>query len=191
MTTLQKLEELIYIGFKETDRKWQETDRKLAEANAQFTAWLQQLSQETDRKIGEITGKWSRFVEGLVAPGAVRLFTERGIRVTGVAQRVKRQKNGETMEIDVLATNGEYAVLVEAKSTLGVDDVKEHLARLGKFSQFFPEYKDHKVIGAVAGIVIDEDADKFAYRQGLFVITQSGETVKILNDEKFRPKVWS
>jgi hypothetical protein len=53
-----------------------------------------------------------------------------------------------------------------------------------------PEYADRKVIGAVAGIVIDEDADKFAYRNGLFVMAQSGEAVKILNDEQFRPKHW-
>jgi hypothetical protein len=61
---------------------------------------------------------------------------------------------------------------------------------LKQFKPFFPEYADRKVIGAVAGIVIDEDADQFAYRQGLFVIAQSGEAVKILNDEQFRPKHW-
>jgi len=36
--------------------------------------------------------------------------------------------------------------------------------------------------------VIDGGADKFAYRQGLFVIAQKGENVKILNDKKFIPK---
>jgi len=36
----------------------------------------------------------------------------------------------------------------------------------------------------------EEDADKFAYRQGFFVIGQTGETVRILNDKKFKPKVW-
>ncbi|HID57281.1 TPA: DUF3782 domain-containing protein, partial [Candidatus Poribacteria bacterium] len=44
--------------------------------------------------------------------------------------------------------------------------------------------------GAVAGIVIEEEADKFAYRNGLFVIGQSGQAAKILNDEKFRPRFW-
>lgn len=68
---------------------------------------------------------------------------------------------------------------------------KEHITRLGKFAVFFPEYQDRKIIGAVAGIDIVEDADKFADRNGLFVIAQSGETVIILNDEKFQPKVWS
>ena len=38
-----------------------------------------------------------------------------------------------------------------------------------------------------SGIVIEE-ANKFAYRQGLFVIGQTGETVKILNDKTFKPK---
>ena len=44
-------------------------------------------------------------------------------------------------------------------------------------------------MGAVAGIVIDEGTDKYAYRQGLFVIGQTGEMVRILNDEKFKPKI--
>jgi hypothetical protein len=54
----------------------------------------------------------------------------------------------------------------------------------------FLKYKNKKALGAVAGIVIDEGADRHAYRQGLFVIAQSGETVKILNDAKFEPKTW-
>ena len=180
MTTLEKLEELIYIGFKETDKKWQET-----------LAQLDRLTKDTDRKIGDLSDKWGKFVEGIVAPAAVRLFNERGIVVTGFAQRVKRQHGEEGIEIDILATNGDYAVAIEVKSTLGVEDVKEHLARLQRFPVFFPEYRQHKLIGAVAGINIIEEADKFAYRQGLFIIAQSGETVTILNDTKFQPKIWT
>ncbi len=65
-----------------------------------------------------------------------------------------------------------------------------NIERLKKFKTFFPEYADRKVVGAVAGIVIDEKADTFAYRQGFFVIVQSGEIVTILNDEKFQPKLY-
>ena len=35
-----------------------------------------------------------------------------------------------------------------------------------------------------------QELDRFAYRQGLFVIGQTGETVKILNDKTFKPKIW-
>jgi len=34
------------------------------------------------------------------------------------------------------------------------------------------------VVGAVTGIVIEEGADRYAYRQGLFVIGQTDENVK-------------
>ena len=179
MTTLEKLEELVYVGFKETDKKWQET-----------IARMDKLSRETDKKIGDLTGQWGHFVEGLVAPAVVRLFSERDIVVTDFARQVERQRGDEGIEIDIFAKNGEYVVLIEVKSTVGVDDVNEHLERLGKFSRFFPEYQDLKVVGAVAGIVIPKNVARFAYQKGLFVIAQSGETVKILNDEKFKPKVW-
>jgi len=42
----------------------------------------------------------------------------------------------------------------------------------------------------VGGIAIDEESDKYAYKKGLFVIVESGENVKILNDKKFKPAVW-
>jgi len=183
--TVQEMEQgfqKIWKLFEETDARFKETDAKFKETRATL--------EKTDKKIDALTGKWSKFVEGLVAPAVVKMFADRGIEVIGISQRVKRSKNGDGIEIDLLAINGEYAILIEAKSTLGVDDIKEHIERLGKFAAFFPEYQDRKVIGAVAGIDIDEGADKFGYRNGLFVIAQSGETVKILNDRKFTPKVW-
>lgn len=80
--------------------------------------------------------------------------------------------------------------VIEVKSTLSVDDVNEHLQSLSEFKFFFPEYADRKVVGAVAGIVIDKGAGGCAYQSGLFVVGHSGETVKILNDEKFVPRTW-
>lgn len=193
MTTLEKLEELIYVGFKETDKKWQETDRKwqeLREESERQWRETRELIKQTDKKIGDLTGKWGQFVEGLVAPSALRLFAERGIYLTRVEQHITDQRGDEGIEIDIFAKNGEYAVLIEVKSTLSVDDVNEHLERMEKFARFFPEYKDLKAVGAVAGIVVPKDVARFAYKQGLFVIAQSGETVKLLNDQKFKPKVW-
>ncbi len=182
MTTIEKLEKLIYEGFKDTDRKFQETDKEIKEMTAQF--------KESKKMVDALTGKWGSFVEGLLIPAVQRLFQERGIVVNQVFHRAEARKNGKQMEIDILAVNAEYVVLVEAKSTLSVDDVNEHLERLANFKTFFPRYDDCKVIGAVAGIVIEQSADRYAYKKGLFVIAQSGEMVKILNDEQFQPVYW-
>lgn len=45
-------------------------------------------------------------------------------------------------------------------------------------------------MGAVAAMVIPEDVARYAYKKGLFVITQSGEVMTILNDEQFEPKIF-
>jgi len=165
----------IWALFRELAKRQEETDKEI------------RLVNET---VNALTGKWGRFVEGLVAPGAVRMFKDRGIEVKQVYTRARSQQDGEEMEIDVLVVNEEYVIAIEVKSTLKVENVNEHIEKLRRFREFFPRFKDSKLIGAVAGIVIEEEADKYAYRQGLFVIGQTGETVRILNDEKFKPNEW-
>lgn len=181
--------EKIWKLFEETDRRFKETARRFKETDRQFKETSREL-KEIGKRVDGLSSKWGRFVEGLLTPAVERLFSERGITVEKVSQRLKAHKNGETMEIDIMIINREYVVLVEAKSTLSVDNVNEHLDKLARFKSFFPEYADRKVIGAVAGIVIDEGVDRYAYKSGLFVIGQSGETAKSLNDKKFIPRSW-
>lgn len=175
--------------FRETDRRFKETDRRFQETDRQFKETDRKL-QQTDKKIDALTGKWGRFVEGLVLPAAKKIFRDRGILIEKVSPRMNAQKNGDALEIDVLGVGENYAVMIEVKSTLSVDDVKEHLRDLSRFKTFFPEYADRKLLGAVAGIVIEEHVSRYAYQQGLFVIAQSGDAVQIINDAKFRPKEW-
>ena len=193
---------------KETNRRFQETERLLKEQSQETDRLLREQSQETDRllreqsqetdrrirevnkQIGDLGGKWGRFVENMVAPACETIFLKRGIPVHQVSQRVKKRLNGQTLEIDVLVTNENHVLVVEIKSSLGVNDVKELQSDLNKFRQFFPEYAQKQLYGAVAGIEIEEGADRYAYRQGLFVLAQAGETVSILNNPDFQPKNW-
>jgi len=45
-------------------------------------------------------------------------------------------------------------------------------------------------MGRWRGCGFEDGADRYAYRQGLFVLAQNGDTVKILNDAQFQPKAW-
>lgn len=57
------------------------------------------------------------------------------------------------------------------------------------FLVFFPKYRGYKIYGAIIGIRIEENADLFAYRKGLFVFQVGGEgMLKLLNDEAFKPR---
>ena len=172
--------------FQETERRFQETERVLKEQSLKTDRQITRLSQE----IGNLGGKWGRFVENMVAPACETLFLNRHIPVHQVSQRVRKRLDGKTLEIDVLVTNENHVLVVEVKSSLSVDDVKELIKNLTEFRQFFPEYNHKELYGAVAGIEIEEGADKYAYRQGLFVLAQKGENVAILNDTEFQPQTW-
>lgn len=158
---------------------------------------LVKSSEDTDRKLKEVTAAIGRlgnrlgeFVEEMVRPAVVRVFQERGIAVHQVSRDVYVERVGDAMEIDLLVVNGQDAILVEVKSELKTDDVKEHVSRLQRFKKLCPQYASFRVMGAVAGMVVPEDSAWFAYRQGLFVLAQSGETVAIRNDAAFQPGVW-
>ncbi|MBF0179443.1 MAG: DUF3782 domain-containing protein [Magnetococcales bacterium] len=175
--------------FAETDRRMRETDRRMQETDRRM--------QETDRKIKEVTGQIGRlggrlgeFIEEMIKPACIAMFQARGIPVDEVFSRVKKSVGGKTMEIDLFLANTVAVVLIEVKSHLTVEDVQEHLTRLAEFKPFFPRYADCRVYGAVAGMVIAADADRFAMRQGLFVIAQNGTSVQLANGPDFAPRHW-
>ena len=185
------------IRFKETEREikedFKETDRRLDKRFEETDRRLDKRFEETDKKIKELaslfTGQWGKLIEALVEPSALKLFRERGVNVTETYQRLESRRNGSQMEIDILLANDKEAVVIEAKTTLKVEDVREFLDDITRFTFFFPRYKGLILYGAVAGIQIEEDADKFAYRHGLFVLAGSGEgMIRILNNPEFEPK---
>jgi hypothetical protein len=200
----QETQRLLQEQIKENDLRFKETERLLKEQGLETDRRIREVSQEiqavslkvnkeiaqVNKQIGDLGGKWGRFVENMVAPACETLFLKKGIPVHQVAQRLKRHSAEKTLEIDILVTNEAHVLVVEVKSTLGVTDVKEFIEDLSQFRLFFPEYAQKDLYGAVAGIEIEKGAAKFAYRQGLFVLAQSGETVTILNNDNFQPKCW-
>jgi hypothetical protein len=174
--------------------------KKLAQSQQELNQSQQELSQaqkETDRQIksvskqiGELGNRLGEFVEYQVRPAVVRLFQERGIDVHEFHPGLSVTRDGEGLEIDLLVVNDTDAILVEVKSKLTQKDVDEHLQRLAKFKRLMPRFRDVKALGAVAAMVVPDEVVSYAYRQGLFVLVQSGENVVILNDAEFTPQVW-
>ncbi|AKE64792.1 hypothetical protein MYAER_2448 [Microcystis aeruginosa NIES-2549] len=177
----------------EYDRRAAEYDRRAAEAKVEADRRLAELEKtvaNTSRAVDSLTTRWGRFVEELVEPAVIGLFRGKGIDVKETYSRARVKRQGIAMEIDILAVDDTELVLVECKSRLSKDDVNEFLEKLSRFKQAFPHYKNYQAYGAVAGIEIDEGVDRYAYKQGLFVIKPSGETVEIINDSGFEPKLW-
>jgi hypothetical protein len=107
-----------------------------------------------------------------------------------VHQNISARRGDEGLEIDLLVVNGSDVVAIECKSQLRPEDVRDHLERLQKLKRLLPAYAGKRVMGAVAAMVIPDDAALHAYRHGLFVIGQSGEAMEIRNPADFNPALW-
>jgi hypothetical protein len=183
---------------KETDRKFQETDRKIQETSQQMKDTDLRL-KETDRlvkavgkQLGEHGNRLGEFVQEMVRPAVLRLFQQRQLPVHQVLPNITAlDDNGQfRMEIDLLVINSDTAIAVECKSRLSQDDVNEHLNRLALFKDCFQQYGKFTILGAVAAMILPKDVGRYAYSKGLFVLAQSGDAVKILNDDAFKPHEW-
>ena len=194
MTTLERpaptLDD-IWRLFQETDQKFQKTDQKFQETDQKFQE-TDRLLKEVTRSIGQLGNRLGEFVEEMVKPALVRLFQARGLQVHRTMQNlVCRDDAGQyRAQVDLLVVDGDTAIAVECKSNLSVEDVDEHLDRLARFKDCWPEYAGYRLLGGVAGVVVPEDVARYAYRQGLYVLAQSGDAVEIRNDGRFAAREW-
>ena len=197
--------------FQETDKKFQETDRQFKETDKRFKETEKQF-KETDKKIQEIgkrieqfleglnkledtfITRWGRFMEVLVNSGASSALRAVGLSVDHSAKNVAQEMPnglGRGMEIDVLCWGEDIVVPIEVKTTLKVEDVDEHIEKLGRFFECFPNFRGMKLYGAVAGLDFAGGSNRYAYKKGLYVLTLKGnKVVEVSNDGKFRPKIW-
>ena len=151
------------------------------------------LLQEVSEQQKDFSTNWGKLVDSLVEGGLVELLNERGMEVYRIHPRQKVsyvQQDGtrKNREFDIVVANSEDVVVVEVKTTLKPKHIKRFVESMKDFSRYFPYYAKMRVYGAVAYIRCDSDTDRFAYKQGLYVIRATGDSASILNDSKFKPK---
>ena len=161
------------LQMKETDRHMQETDRRLKKAEALFTT------------------QWGKLMETLVEGDLLKLLNQKNIVVDDTTMNMKGQHKEEDWEVDILASNGEEIVIVEVKTTLNLQYVKDFIYKLNKFTTWKPIYKDKKIYGAVAYLKANQSSAQYAEKQGLFVIRATGSSSSIINKKNFKPKIFS
>jgi predicted AAA+ superfamily ATPase len=152
------------------------------------------MFQETDKKFQKLEGffssQWGRFVESLVEGDLVRLLNKRHIIVSQTFTNAKFFFKGKEYEFDIIAANGNEVVVVEVKTNLKIEDVRYFMEKLSMFRSVFHQYDNYKVYAAIAYLKCHEEADKYSYRQGLFVIKATGRSAIITNDGSFVPKIF-
>ena len=165
-----------------------ETDRQLKETDLQ----LKELGKELGKQIGGLGQKFGSFTEGFALPSMDRILRER-FGMETVSPRVRSRRNGEEMEIDVLAyANGERnaVYLVEVKSHPREEAIDQLKKLLQRFPQFFPEHRDKARYGILAAVDLSEDLKHLILGEGLYVARIEDDVFTLDVPENFQPRAW-
>jgi hypothetical protein len=192
---------------KETDKKFQETAEQMKETD-RLIKETRESQKETDKlqkanarqiqalneQMGGLHNSLGELAEHLVAPSIAEKFNALGYHFDSMAEGGKKilDEQGKTRtEIDLLLENGDYSVAVEIKSRPTEKDIEHHERRLEILRQYMDKHHDSRVIrGALAGAMLSERVKEAAIEAGLYVIVQSGDTMKIETPEGFTPREW-
>ena len=63
-------------------------------------------------------------------------------------------------------------------------------ALLGNVREYFPEFADKKVIGAIGSLYVDPSLVTHGKRAGLIVLGFGDDVMQVLNSAGFKPKVF-
>jgi hypothetical protein len=192
METVQKFDpnsiEEIRGYLKETDRILKES----AERHKEFEREMKESNDKFNERLGNYINLFGKFTEFTMTPKLREKFAELGLDFQKTARRISvRDKNNDIFfEVDAMLENGDTAILVEIKTELTVDRIKKHIARLEKMRKYSDLRGDKRIfLGAVAGVILDDDTKDYALDQGFYLIEPAGQDLSI-TPPNGKPKEW-
>jgi hypothetical protein len=183
--TQQAVEE-IWEMFRATDKRLDLRFKEIAERSKETDKQIKELGKQ----IGGLGNKFGGFTEGMAFPSMQRILMEK-FKMEYISPRVTMRKNGDTLELDVLAySDGEInaVYVVEVKSRLRTEELNEILENLKRFPKFFPEHKNKALYGIVAAVDVPEQMKKKVLDAGLYLALIRDDTFQLDVPEGFQPK---
>ena len=192
----EKIWELFYANEEKSAREAAEWAAEWKERSREFDLRIKEterLIKENGKQIGELHNSFGEIAEHLVCPGIVSRFAEIGFHFEEISPGgLKLKEDGIIKaEIDILLESETTVMAVEVKSKVLEKDIGKHLSRLETLRDFRHRRGDRRRIhGAIAGAVFASAQRKAAIDSGLYVIVQSGDTMRLDVPDGFEPGEW-
>ena len=191
--------EKVWAALMETRQHQEESQKLVDKTQKQINKTQKQIDKtqkqidELSRNIGGVSNTLGRMSEGMFSMELHKKFNGLGYPFTKQTPHVMYYENGRVIaEADFLLENGDYAMVVEVKTELKINDVKDHVKRIAAIRKDFDSHGDTRIlVGAMAGVTIHEGVQDYAQKQGLYVITQSGDTITVAKlPQGFKAREW-
>jgi hypothetical protein len=181
-----------FRAFKEEMRVFKDEMRVFKDEMKAFKDESRQVNREMNMQWGAMAKKMGTMTEDLAAPGIPRIVREEfGVELESFGIRQKRRlPDGRTKEYDAVGAAGGLVFVNSTKSTLEALYVNDFIEDILVFRDFFPEYRDKKLIGILATLRVEENVLRHAEKQGFLVLAVGDQLLEVKNTKGFKPKEW-
>jgi len=144
---------------------------------------------EMNKRWGEITNKLGTFAEDMVAPNikgiAKRYFGCEDLEDFMVRRKKRHSKDkSKRREFDCIAVCEDIVILNETKATPKIEYINDFIDVLKEFYDYFPEYKDKKLIPIFASMYLGDDLVSYLTKNGIYAMAIKEDTMDLLNYEE-------
>jgi len=167
-------------------------EREMRESAERFEREMRESKADFNKRLGEYINLFGEVTEYTMAPKLREKFAAFGFDFHRTTREinVRDEINGLFFEVDVMLENGDIAMAVEIKTRLTVERINKHIDRLEKIRKYADLRGDRRAfLGAVAGVVVADEAGKYALDKGFYLIEPSGESFSI-TPPNGKPKEW-
>ena len=194
MESLKKQEE------KHAERE-KEREKELKKLAASQKAWkarmkkTERLIKSVSANVGGLNRSMGELIETLIAARLWEKFKNYPYNLRRAYQNVPvfNENHGIVTDIDILLSNTEWVMAVEVKHRLNrTDEVDRHLERMEQIRKYPPlETVGKRMVGAMAGGVVNPDVLDYIHSAGFFVLSLNGESVGLVKPKvEFTPREW-
>ena len=189
--------ETVWAALQEVTEKQKEVaeqQKEAAERQKETERQMKASSRRLDKKLSKLGDRFGEMVEYMVMPCLVKKFRELGYGFTKAYPHsvVADHVNKIFYEVDITLENGNRVMVVEVKSKPTTADITEHIERMEKVRAHADLHGDKRVfLGAVGGMVFNENEKVFALKNGFYVVEPSEKTFTITVPEGiYQPREW-
>ena len=184
--TFEKVWAMIQEMSQEAKRREEILDRRFEKT--------ERFSKRLSKQMGDLHNSFGEISEHLVVPSIHKRFNELGYHFGGVLPGgvTIYSPNGKIKtQIDILLENDDTVMAIEIKSKVKEQDVEHHIRCLEILCDYRRKNNDFRNIqGAIAGAIFGTMEKQATIAAGLYVIEQSGDTMKIDIPDNFVPREW-
>ena len=167
------------LMFQNLLKQMAKTDKQMAETDKRLEALGKKIDKAHATIVGVSDNSGSHAEQYFQSVFADKLSFGK-IKYDYMTPNLQYQRKGEHAEFDIALFNGKSVALIEAKSRIHPDFIKEIAEKkTAQFRKYFPLYKDFDLYLGVAGFSFCKDVEKEAKKYGVGIVRQVGNAVEI------------